>query len=141
MILVRAARIFEYAGGCVVTPVTLRCLLLCLLVGCAGPITPGPAESTGPAPDQVLDVPAALAAPAGRRVTVRGYVLIGPDGVGYLCAGLAGSYPPQCGRPALRLAGLSPADLPNPDHASGVTWTGETSLDGTVQDGTLTIHR
>ncbi|WP_462187867.1 hypothetical protein, partial [Frankia sp. CcWB2] len=74
-------------------------------------------------------------------VTVRGYVLIRPDGASYLCTGLAGSYPPQCGRPALRLVGLDPADLPSPEHASGVTWTGETTLAGTVRDGTLTLRR
>ncbi len=89
----------------------------------------------------VLSVAQALAHPGG-RLAVAGYLLAHPDGTIRLCTGLAGSYPPQCGRPALRVEGLTAADvgrLPGAVHASGVAWTGEVTLDGTVCGTVLTV--
>jgi len=120
-------------------------LLLSLLVGCADSGAGRPADEaarprtgTGtPAP--VLTVEQALQVPAAGPVLVRGYVLVARDGSAQLCTGLAGSYPPQCGRPALALSRLNPAALPATDSTDGVLWTGETTLRGTLRGAVLDV--
>ncbi|MCK9875503.1 hypothetical protein MXD59_06900 [Frankia sp. Ag45/Mut15] len=129
------------------TALLLACLLLGGAAACSSSDAPGPTPNSSPrsspesTPGGVLGVAEARRASAGTVVSVRGYVLLEPDGTSRLCTGLAGSYPPQCGEPALRLVGTDPTRLENPSHASGVTWTGETVLIGTVQDGVLTVQR
>jgi hypothetical protein len=113
------------------------------LVGCATPDTAEPAgtpSGTGSTPSakRILTVPQAIHA-GDQPVKVRGYVLIGADGVTRLCTGLAGSYPPQCGSPSLQVKGELPDDLPGRESAQGVTWTGETTLRGTLAGGVLTL--
>ena len=56
-----------------------------------------------------------------------------------ICRELAESYPPQCGR-AIRVVGLSWADVPDVQRASGVTWTdGLVRLVGEMHGGVLHV--
>jgi len=108
-------------------------VLTTLLSGCGH----GAASEPSSAP---LTVPEALSQPSTTRtVRVDGYVLAHPDGSVRLCAGLSGSYPPQCGGPALTVRGLDLARLDQADHASGVTWARAT-LTGILSRSVLTIE-
>jgi hypothetical protein len=100
-----------------------------------------PPSSQAPSPSdsaQVLSVADSLSAEE-QSAAVRGYVLVGADHVTRLCAGLAGSYPPQCGRPSLTVEGLSIRDIPNSESAEGIVWSGETTLRGALAGGVLTV--
>lgn len=117
-------------------------LVLITLVGCADP---GPEDTAAPSPtgggsvgDRVLTVPQAIKA-GDQAVKVRGYILVRADGVARLCTGLAGSYPPQCGSPSLVVKGLRLETVDGRESAEGVTWTGETTLRGTLAGGVLTV--
>lgn len=110
-------------------------LLLSSLLACAQ----GPAGNGG-SPARVLTVKEALAASGTQeQFNVEGYVLAHPDGTVLLCSGLAGSHPPQCGRPALTIRNLDITNLPGADHASGVSWTGKMTLHGTLRGTVLTV--
>ncbi|MDI6097470.1 hypothetical protein QLQ12_02505 [Actinoplanes sp. NEAU-A12] len=108
---------------------------LALLVGCA---TPDTTAGDSPSRDDVLTVQEAISAGSG-EVRVRGYVLIAADRVARLCSGLAGSYPPQCGAPALVVRGLAAEAIPNRESAQGVVWGGEMTLRGTLAEGVLEV--
>jgi len=95
--------------------------------------TPSPTDSA-----KILTVAEALSAEA-QSAEVRGYILVGADKVTRLCAGLAGSYPPQCGSPSLTVKGLRLRDIPNSESDQGITWTGETTLRGALVGGILTV--
>jgi len=73
-------------------------------------------------------------------VTVRGYVLAAPSGVVRLCAGLAGSFPPQCGAPAIELQGLDTGQLPERDPGTGVAWSGEMTVTGVLTEDVLLVR-
>ena len=88
--------------------------------------------------DVVLTVAEALLADKP-MAEVRGYILAGREGVTRLCTGMAGSYPPQCGLPALTVKGLDTRDIPNSESDQGVTWSGETTLRGALSGGILTV--
>lgn len=110
-------------------------LLMLSLLACAQ----GPTGNGG-SPARVLTVKEALAASETQeQLNVKGYVLAHPDGTVLLCSGLAGSYPPQCGRPALTVRNLDITNLPGADHASGMTWTGQMTLHGTLRGTVLTV--
>ena len=119
-------------------------LAILTLVGCAAPDdakrdSAAPATTTpSSSAKKILTVPEAIKA-GDQPMKVRGYVLIGPDGVARLCAGLAGSYPPQCGSPSLVVKGLQPDKLDGRESAQGIVWTGETTLRGTLENGVLTL--
>jgi hypothetical protein len=87
---------------------------------------------------RIMTVPEAIHA-GDQPVKVRGYVLIAADGVARICTGLAGSYPPQCGSPSLRVEGLDPTTVTGLESAGGIQWSGETTLRGTLAAGVLTI--
>lgn len=87
---------------------------------------------------RVLTVPEAIAA-GDRPMKVRGYMLIGADGVTLLCTGLAGSYPPQCGKPSLVVKGLEQAKLVGRESAGGVVWAGEATYRGVLKEGVFTL--
>jgi len=115
----------------------LLMLLPATLLGCGQGQSPS-SGSDRPAPRTLTVQQALAAAPSEARVAVDGYVLAHPDGTVRLCAGLSGSYPPQCGRPALTVVGLDLASLEGSDHASGVTWA-RTTLSGVVRGTVLTV--
>lgn len=110
------------------------------MAGCAGsdsePDTATPAD--GGTASRILTVPEAIKA-GDQQLKVRGYVLVSADGVARICTGLAGSYPPQCGNPSLEVKGLKPDELPGKESASGIVWTGETTLRGVLEGGVLTL--
>jgi hypothetical protein len=76
---------------------------------------------------------------ASREVSVRGFVLAAPGQPVRLCTGLAGSFPPQCGNPALELDGFDLALLTDRDDATGVAWSGQTTITGALSGSRLTI--
>jgi hypothetical protein len=98
---------------------------------------PGPAATTS----TVLTVPEALNIRDTAEATVRGYVLVRPDGTARLCTGMSGSFPPQCGEPSLQLTGLDATQLPDHDPASGVRWSGETTMAGVLHENVLDLRR
>ncbi|GGN58466.1 hypothetical protein GCM10010112_12260 [Actinoplanes lobatus] len=104
---------------------------LTVLFGCAAPAT----ESED---GHVLTVQEAIDVGAG-QVRVRGYVLITRDKVTQLCTGLAGSYPPQCGTPALVVQGLAVDLIPHRESAQGVVWGGEITVQGSLSAGVLNV--
>lgn len=121
------------------------------LLGCGAPdgpaedsVEPVASEPSTPAPDdlaqvgRVLTVPEAIEA-GDRPMKVRGYVLVGADGVTHLCTGLAGSYPPQCGKPSLVVQGIEPATLAGRESAGGVVWAGEATYRGVLKNGVFTL--
>ena len=85
-----------------------------------------------------LSVAEAIDLGAG-EVTVEGYVLAAPGQPVRLCTGLAGSFPPQCGNPALEITGFDLALLPERDDASGVAWSGQMTLMGTLAGSRLAV--
>ncbi|MBO3741442.1 hypothetical protein [Actinoplanes flavus] len=105
--------------------------VLTVLFGCAAP-------DTGADDGGVLTVQEALDVGTG-QVRVRGYILVTKDQVTHLCTGLAGSYPPQCGTPALVVQGLAADLIPNRESAQGIVWGGETTVQGTLADGVLSV--
>lgn len=111
---------------------------LTLVVGCAAPDTNPEDPVRSPAPDDVLTVQEAISAGTG-RVQVRGYILIAADKVTRLCAGLAGSYPPQCGAPALIVRGLAAETIPNRESDQGIVWGGEMTLRGILAGDVLDV--
>jgi hypothetical protein len=122
---------------------------LATLVGCAAPdngAADRAAPSDRPAPTasgplgagKILTVPQAIKA-GDQPVKVRGYILVGADGVTRLCTGLAGSYPPQCGGPSLVVKGLKLDAIPARESAQGIVWSGETTVRGTLSRGVLTV--
>ena len=108
-----------------------------LLTGCANTASSGGAQS--PDSEEVLTVSEAVAVVTG-PVQVRGYVLVGADGVTRLCTGLAGSYPPQCGAPSLIVEGLAAEAIPNRESDQGIVWGGEITLRGTLAAGVLHVE-
>ncbi|GAA0441639.1 hypothetical protein Aca07nite_30420 [Actinoplanes capillaceus] len=116
---------------------------LTVLFGCATPAAESDdsrasAISGSPGPGDVLTVQEAIDLSAG-QVRVRGYVLITRDEVTHLCTGLAGSYPPQCGTPALVVQGLAVDLIPNRESAEGVVWGGEITVQGSLSAGVLSV--
>lgn len=107
-------------------------VLVIALSGC-GTGTSGDPPVAGP-----LSVEEALTLDSDQVVTVDGYVLAREDGTVLLCAGLSGSSPPQCGRPALAVRDLDVASLAGAEHESGLTWA-RASLRGRVRDAVLTV--
>jgi len=114
----------------------------------AGCVVTACAESQGstgePAPAtaaKVLTVPEAVSSSDTAEVSVRGYVLARPDGTARLCTGMAGSYPPQCGEPSLELVGLDATQLSEHDPASGVRWSGETTVAGVLRENVLELRQ
>jgi len=114
------------------------------LLGCAAPdaasedsAAPAPVSSS-PDAARVLTVPEAIQA-GDQPMNVRGYVLIGADGVARLCTGLAGSYPPQCGQPSLVIKGLEQEKLAGREAAGGVVWAGEATYRGVLEAGVFTV--
>jgi hypothetical protein len=87
---------------------------------------------------RVLTVPEAIQA-GDQPMKVRGYVLIGADGVARLCTGIAGSYPPQCGSPSVVLKGVEQEKLVGRESAGGVVWAGEATYRGVLKDGVFTL--
>jgi hypothetical protein len=70
---------------------------------------------------------------------VTGNLLVA-DGGARLCSALAESFPPQCGEPSLRVAGLDLGTVPGLTTNGGVSWTDHPiELRGVVSDGTLTV--
>lgn len=117
--------------------------VLSALLGCTTPGTEpddsgAAAASRSPERDNPLTVQEALDVGTG-QVQVRGYVLVTADQVTRLCTGLAGSFPPQCGTPALVVRGLAADAIPNRESAEGVVWGGEVTLRGTIADGVLSV--
>jgi len=117
-------------------------VLTLALAGCSpdlGDEQPPPSDPPSQTVDRVLTVAEALVAEK-ESAEVRGYILVGPDRATRLCTGLGGSYPPQCGLPSLTVTGLRTRDIPNPESGGGVTWSGETTLRGSLSGGTLTVR-
>ncbi|GIE87667.1 hypothetical protein [Actinoplanes regularis] len=114
--------------------ITIAIGVLIVLSGCARPDAGG----RSPGHDEVLTVQEAIDAGTG-QVRVRGYVLIAADQVTRLCTGLAGSYPPQCGAPALVVQGLAAEAIPHRESAQGIVWGGEITLRGNLAAGVLTV--
>lgn len=112
-----------------------------LLSGCGEGSEPDPAADSAGEPagaGEVLSVAEARTVDSP-EAEVRGYVYVGPDGVSRLCAGLAGSFPPQCGDPSITVEGLDLDTLTGAESDQGVTWTGETTLHGELSAGVLTV--
>jgi hypothetical protein len=85
----------------------------------------------------VLTVQEALDTNASGSVRVRGSV-VADDAATRLCYALAESYPPQCGRPFLRVEGLDLAALDGLSRHEGVRWTdSEVVLAGQLEDDVL----
>jgi hypothetical protein len=116
----------------------LTALLGCTTPGAEPDDSGAAAASRSPERDAPLTVQEALHVGTG-QVQVRGYVLIAADQVTRLCTGLAGSFPPQCGTPALVVRGLTADAIPNRESAEGVVWGGEITLQGTIADGVLSV--
>ncbi|GGN50314.1 hypothetical protein FHR83_009183 [Actinoplanes campanulatus] len=70
---------------------------------------------------------------------MRGYILITKDKTTRLCTGLAGSFPPQCGAPALVVQGLAAELIPHRESAEGIVWGGEITLQGTLVGEVLSV--
>lgn len=113
-------------------------LTVLLLTGCStGEDGAEPAGNT-PVGKGILTVAEAIHA-GDQPVKVRGFVLVGTDGVTRICEALAESYPPQCGRPSLKVEGANVESLKGVQSAQGVTWTDEVTLRGALKDGVLTV--
>jgi len=109
-----------------------------LLTGCGtGEDGAEPAGNT-PVGKGVLTVAQAIHA-GDQPVKVRGFVLVGTDGVTRICEALAESHPPQCGRPSLKVEGANVDSLKGVQTAQGVTWTDQVTLRGTLANGVLTV--
>ena len=89
-------------------------------------------------PEETVSVDAALSAEPDERVVVRGGLIADGERV-RLCAALAESYPPQCGRPWLVVEGLDLKAVEGLQHAAGVSWREDVSLNGTVAGGVLRV--
>jgi hypothetical protein len=118
---------------------------LLVVAGCVVTACAANQESAGqPAPATTVKVPTvseALSSNDPAEVSVRGYVLARPDGTAWLCTGMAGSFPPQCGEPSLELTGLDATQLPDHDPASGVRWSGETTVAGVLRENVLELRQ
>ena len=114
----------------------LALLALAVLVplGCGSGDT-----SASPAPGEAISIERALAAGAGEEVRVSGN-LLAVDGDVRFCSALAESFPPQCGRPSLRVEGLELDEVSGLVTSGGVSWTDRPiELAGTVGDGVLAV--
>jgi hypothetical protein len=100
------------------------------LAGCGG-------SDTAASPERFLTVQQAVDAEG--PVRVRGTLIANAEGV-RLCSAILESHPPQCGKPSLSVRGLDLVGVSNMEQAKGVGWTSrEVTLEGTVDDGVLTI--
>ena len=116
----------------------------CVITACAqgqGSTGQSGASPTGPTPAKVLTVPEAVNISDTAELSVRGYVLVRPDGTARLCTGMSGSFPPQCGEPSLELTGLDATQLPDYDPVSGVRWSGETTMAGVLNGTVFDLRR
>jgi hypothetical protein len=57
-----------------------------------------------------------------------------------LCAAVLESYPPQCGRPALRVEGLDLGEIDGVQREGKIAWKEGVTLTGIIDDGVLTVH-
>ena len=72
---------------------------------------------------------------------VRGYLVAARNEPYRFCASLAESFPPRCGRPALRIDELELEEITGLEYARGVTWSPKPlDLIGIVRKGTLVIE-
>ena len=95
----------------------------------AGPISGvGPGISVEEALDSDLDEP----------LLVNGFLHV-QNGVTRLCAVLAESFPPQCGRPFLVVAGLDLTKIEGLISEGAVTWSESIQVLGTVEGDVLTV--
>ena len=121
---------------------TLAVLIISLSMAGCTPDSPGdlPTLSTPASvgPSRPFTVAEAVNTEA-KSAEVRGYILVGADQVMRLCAGLAGSFPPQCGQPAITVHGLQISEIPGRETDQGITWSGETTLHGALSGGVLTV--
>jgi hypothetical protein len=111
------------------------CVLAAVVIAACGSPSDEP-DAAGPSTTPVLvdDV-----ADSDDPQVVTGNLLV-QDGEARLCAALAESFPPQCGRPSLLVVGLDLDDVPDLITEGGVSWTdGPIQLRGVVSGGTLTI--
>lgn len=106
----------------------------------AAPGQPPPAAGT-PGPGGGLTVREALETDADGPLMVRGTLIAEGDDV-RLCYAVAESYPPQCGRPWLRVEGLDLATVDGLQEAENVRWTErEVSLLGDVEGDVLRVSK
>jgi hypothetical protein len=108
-----------------------------LAAACGAGRSSAPGAASSEPPPHPGGVGAALAAPDGSRVSVRGALFRDPDGV-RLCDAIAESYPPQCGGPRIDVIGL-PAVVPAMQHSDdgAVSWVESIELEGVVRGGRL----
>jgi hypothetical protein len=114
--------------------------LAVLLTACSpdyGGASPDPSSAAQPS-SSILAVPEAMTAELP-VAEVRGYILVDQQKVVRFCTGLSGSFPPQCGQPALTVIGLLSSRIPDPQSDQGIVWTGETTLHGSLSGGVLTV--
>ena len=83
----------------------------------------------------------ALENPSTSPQLVKGFLVAARNQPYRLCEALAESFPPQCGRPALRVDDLELEEIPGLEYARGVTWSPKPlELIGIVREGTLVIE-
>ncbi len=119
-----------------------------LLAGCGGgdeTIQRGGTTAGGRATGGGLAIGEALEREASGRVLVKGSLVV-RGGEMRLCSGFAGSEPPQCAEPSLRVVGLELGRLEGLkrtrlERSQGVTWSeGEVELRGEITNGVLRVR-